>query len=69
VFARAGTPGALRNRLNHEIIQVPNQADVKKRFLNAGVETAGSYPDEALAAIKSEMAIMGKVLKGIIRIE
>ncbi len=33
VFAPAGTPAALINRLNQEIVLVLNQADVKNRFL------------------------------------
>ena len=63
VFAPANTPGAIINRLNQEIVRALNQADVKEKFLNAGTETVGSTPEQLTAAIKAEMATMGKVIR------
>ena len=37
--------------------------DVKEKFFNVGIETVGSSPAEFAAFIKSDMAIMGKVIK------
>ena len=63
IFAPAGTPTTIVNRLNQEIVRVLNQADVKEKFLNAGTETVGNSPGEFSVFIKSDMARMGKVIK------
>jgi tripartite-type tricarboxylate transporter receptor subunit TctC len=39
------------------------RTDVKEKFLAAGVETIGSSPAKLAAAMKSEVARMGKVIK------
>lgn len=38
-------------------------ADIKEKFLASGVETVASSPEQFAAAIKSEMAMLGKVIK------
>ena len=63
MFAPAKTPVTLVRRLNREIVQVLNGAEVKERFLNGGSEVVGSSPEEFLAKIKSEMVRLGKVIK------
>ena len=63
VFAPAKTPAAVINRLNQELVRVLNGADVKEKFLAAGIETVGTSPQEFAATIKSEMDRMGKVIK------
>ena len=63
VFAPAKTPAALINRLNREIVRVLNNAQVKERLFNAGVEVVGSSPGELAATVKSEMAKWGKLIK------
>ncbi len=63
LFAPAGTPEAIINRVNQEVVRVLNRTEIKKRFLNAGIEAVGSSPGEFAATIKSEMARMGKVIK------
>ena len=63
IFAPAGTPAAIVNRLNQEIVRVLNSPDVKERFFKTGMEVVGSSPVEFAAAIRSDMARMGKVLK------
>ena len=63
IFATAGTPAAVINRLNREIVQFLNRADVKERFFKAGVEIVGSSPQQLGATIKSELATWGKVIK------
>jgi tripartite-type tricarboxylate transporter receptor subunit TctC len=40
-----------------------NTAETRTRLLNAGVETVGSSPEELAAAIKSDMARMGRVIR------
>lgn len=63
IFAPAKTPTTTISRLNHEIVRVLNNADVKERFFSAGVETVGSSPEQLAATVKSEMTRMRKVIK------
>jgi tripartite-type tricarboxylate transporter receptor subunit TctC len=63
MFAPAGTPAAIVNRLNREIVQILNRPDVKAKFLNTGIETVGDSPETLAALIKAEIERMGKVIK------
>lgn len=63
IFAPLKTPPAIINRLNQEMAHILRQADVKEKFLNIGVETVGSSPDELAAAVKVELAKWGKVMR------
>ena len=63
IFAPAKTPVAVISRLNQEIVRTLNRADVKAKFFNSGSETVGSSPEQFTAKIKTEMAVMGKVIK------
>lgn len=63
IFAPAKTPAALVGRLNREIVRVLNKADVKERFIKAGSEVVASSPRELAAAMKADMATMGKVIR------
>jgi tripartite-type tricarboxylate transporter receptor subunit TctC len=62
-FAPAKTPAPIIARLNQEIISLLARTDIKEKFLNAGVETVGSSPEQFTATIKSEVARLGKVIK------
>ena len=61
-FAPAKTPLAVIAKLNSEINQVMRTTD-QKRLNDAGVEAAGTTPEELGALVKSEMARMGKLIK------
>jgi tripartite-type tricarboxylate transporter receptor subunit TctC len=63
VFAPVATPAAVVNRLNQEIVRTINLPDIKERFLALGIETVGSSPQEATAAIKSEIAKVARLIK------
>ena len=63
IFAPGKTPAAIVNRLNQEMVRVLTRADVKEKFLSTGQEIVGSSPEEFAAAIKSDMARMGKVIR------
>jgi tripartite-type tricarboxylate transporter receptor subunit TctC len=63
IFAPARTPAAIINRLNQEIVRVLNRADLKDRFFNAGVDVVGSSPERLAAAVESDIAVMGKVIR------
>ena len=63
VFATAGTPAPIVRRLNHEIVRVLHQPEVKERLLNAGVEAVGNSTQELLAILRAEVVRWGKVIK------
>jgi tripartite-type tricarboxylate transporter receptor subunit TctC len=63
VFAPAKTPEAIIRQLNQSIVAVLSQPDVREKFLNVGVETVGSTPEQFAAVIKADMARMSKVIK------
>jgi tripartite-type tricarboxylate transporter receptor subunit TctC len=65
VFAPAKTPAMIIKRLNHEIIRVLNQPDVKQRFFETGVGIIGSSPEQLAATVNSQIATMGKLIKDI----
>lgn len=63
VFAPAGAPPAIVNFLNREIVQFLNTPETRERFLKAGIEVVGSSPAQFAAAIKTDMARTGKILR------
>ncbi len=63
IFAPAGTPSAIINRLNREIVRVLDTADVKEKLFSRGVEAVGSSPEQLAAAMKSEMAQTSKLIR------
>lgn len=63
VFAPAGTPRTVIDKLNEEIVRLLNRADIKEKFFNAGMETVGGSPEQLAATVKSEIARLGKVIK------
>lgn len=65
MFAPAGTPAPVINRLNREIAQFLNRSEVKEKFFNAGSETVGSTPQQYGAMLKSEIAKWGKLIKDV----
>ncbi len=70
VFAPAGTPVAIINRLNRDVLQVLAQPDVKEKFVNVGSETVGGTPQELAIKMKSESERLDKVIKNAnIRLE
>jgi len=64
VFAPGRTSSVIVKRLHDEIVRVLGRADVKEKFLAAGVEPVGSTPQQLAATIRSEIARMSKVIKG-----
>jgi tripartite-type tricarboxylate transporter receptor subunit TctC len=63
VHAPAKTPRAIVNRLNQAIVRVLNEPDVKEKFFQSGSDVMGTTAEASLAAIKAEIARMGKVIK------
>lgn len=63
VFAPARISAPVLGRLNQEIVRVLNLTEVRERFQKAGIEAVGSTPEHFAAAIKSDMARMGKLIR------
>jgi tripartite-type tricarboxylate transporter receptor subunit TctC len=63
LVAPAKTPAAVIKQLNQVIVLVLNEADLKEKFLNAGIEAAPSSPVELAAKIRSEIAKIAKLIK------
>jgi len=63
MFAPAKTSAAIIKRLHYETALVLNRADVKERFLNAGLEIVASSPEQLAAAVKSDIAKLSKLIK------
>ena len=63
VVAPAHTPRDIVNRLNAEILQALNAAEVRERLLGLGHAIAGNSPGEFAAFISSELAKYSKVIK------
>ena len=63
VFAPAKTPPAIIRQLNQAIVAVLSQPEIRERFLNVGVETVGSSPEQFAAVIRADIARMTKVIK------
>ncbi len=62
-WAPAGTPAAIINRLNQEIVRYLNRADVREKLLNTGAEADPVTPEQFSASIRTEMIRMGKLIK------
>jgi tripartite-type tricarboxylate transporter receptor subunit TctC len=69
-FVPAGTPMSIVNRLSQEIARCMQRPDVKEKFLNAGVESVGTSPENFASIVKSEMTKWGRLIKDAgIRVE
>jgi len=64
-FAPAKTPAAVIARLNQEIVRALAGIDLKEKFLKVGVEPATSTPEQLAVAMKTDMAVLGKVVKDV----
>jgi tripartite-type tricarboxylate transporter receptor subunit TctC len=63
VYAPAGTPASIVNRLNQEIVRAINLPDIKEKFTHIGIETVGTSPQALTAAIKAEIARTSRLVK------
>ena len=63
VFAPAGTPAAILQKLNQEMVKVLQSAEARERLFNSGVEAVGSTPEQFAMTLKNEMVKWGKVIK------
>ena len=63
LFAPAKTPTVIIEQLNQEIVRALNTPEIKQRVFDSGSDAAAGAPAELTAAIKSDMATTGKLIK------
>lgn len=63
LFAPAGTPKDIVNRLYSDTIKALEKIDVRKRLLDIGTDPVGSTPEQLAAQVKSEIARWGALIK------
>jgi len=63
ILAPAGTPAAIINRLNRDIVTLLGMSEVKEQFKKQGADTSPSSPEEFGAYIRSEIPKWAKVVK------
>ena len=63
LFAPTGTPQAIVNRLNAEIVRIVKLPETRERFLTLGAEPVGSTAEQFGAFFKSEVAKWARVVK------
>ena len=63
LFFPTGTPPAIVARVHREVDRFLRSPDGREQFIKGGVEAVSSTPQELMVTMKSEMDIIGKVLK------
>jgi tripartite-type tricarboxylate transporter receptor subunit TctC len=63
IFAPAGVPQPVVQRLNAEFVKALQQPDLRQRLASQGAEPLTSTPDEFAAYLRSEIGKWTKVVK------
>ena len=63
MFAPAGTPKEIVNRLHAEVAKILRMPDVVNRIQELGAEPGGMAPEELAALIKSDIPRLGKIVR------
>ena len=63
ILAPAGTPPAIVNRLNQEIVRIINAPDVRKRLIDLGFVPVGNTPQEFAEVIKFQVGKWSRIVK------
>jgi tripartite-type tricarboxylate transporter receptor subunit TctC len=63
IFVPEKTPESLVARLNQEIVRVLQRPESRERLAGIGAEPVGSTPAQFAAAIKDEVARMGRIIR------
>ncbi|MBI3068773.1 MAG: tripartite tricarboxylate transporter substrate binding protein [Betaproteobacteria bacterium] len=63
VLTTAGTPAAVINQINREIVRIVRLPEIKEMFFKRGYETMSATPEEAAKYVKDEFAKWGEVVK------
>ena len=62
LFAPKGTPQAIVDKLNADVVRALDSSDVRERFASGGVQVIPSTPGELATRLKSELAIFRSVI-------
>jgi tripartite-type tricarboxylate transporter receptor subunit TctC len=62
VLAPAGTPRAVIEKLNREIVRIVNLPEVKERLASQGYDPAGDSPSDFSGYLRSELRKWGKLV-------
>ena len=65
MFAPAKTPAAIITRLNQDVLRFLKTNETRERFFALGLDIVGGSPEDLATKIKSEMAMLGKVIKDV----
>ena len=65
IFAPAGTPAAIVQRINLEVRQILERPDLHEKFLGIGLEATGSTPQQFSTLMRAEMTRMGKLIQDL----
>ena len=63
VFAPAGTPKPIVDRLYAEISKILQMPDVQRRLGELGLDLSGMPPDQLAALVKADVPRLGKIVK------
>jgi tripartite-type tricarboxylate transporter receptor subunit TctC len=63
LFAPAGTPPAVINRLNAEVEKLEQQQDIRDRLTSLGFDPVRNTPDQFSQLLKADVAKWGKVVR------
>jgi tripartite-type tricarboxylate transporter receptor subunit TctC len=63
VFAPAGTPQTIVERLHAEIARMLKLPDIQKRFADMGLDASGMSPQELAAVVRNDVPRLGKVVR------
>ena len=63
VFAPAGTPKPIVDRLYTESGKILKMPDIQKRFADMGLDLSGMAPAELAVLVKAEVPRLGKIVK------
>ena len=63
VFAPAGTPRPIIDRLYTEISKILQMPDVQKRFAELGLDVSGMPPAELASLVKTDVPRLAKIVK------
>ena len=63
IFAPAGTPTEVLQKLNGAILRIANEADIKQRLEAVAFDVTAAPPSETSAYVRSEVAKWARVVK------
>jgi tripartite-type tricarboxylate transporter receptor subunit TctC len=63
VFMPAGTPKAITDKFHADLVKAMQDADVKKKFADLGVDAVSSTPEQFVAFVRAEVAKYAKLIK------